>query len=130
MDFELIVIPKTGYIHAVVTGRNTPENVRGYLDELLLEIRTRNCPYVLLEERLEGDRLGLTEVFQIVSEGTEKALGTVKAIAYVDRNAEDDTMEFAELVATNRSLPARVFSSVKEAERWLQGVVAEADVAK
>jgi hypothetical protein len=116
----MTVIPKTGYLHAIVTGQNTTENVTAYLSELLSEVRVRGCPYVLLEERLEGPRLGIADVFQITSEGSQMAMGAVRAVAYVDVNASDDTMKFAELVATNRSMPVRVFSTVGEAERWLR----------
>jgi hypothetical protein len=42
------------------------------------------------------------------------------AIAYVDVNAEGDLMQFAETVAVNRALPARVFSTVVQGEEWLQ----------
>jgi hypothetical protein len=33
---------------------------------------------------------------------------------------EDDLMKFAETVAVNRGLPVTVFSSVSDAEKWLQ----------
>jgi hypothetical protein len=76
---------------------------------------------VLIEKRLEGPRLGTMDVFQIASEGSSRARGFFKAIAYVDVNAEDDLMKFAETVAVNRALPVRVFSSVSDAEKWLSG---------
>jgi hypothetical protein len=120
MNYELTVIPKTGYLHAIVTGQNTPQNVTAYLSELLSEVRVQGCPYVLLEERLEGPRLGIADVFEITSEGSQRAIGAIRALAYIDVNASDDTMKFAELVATNRSMPVRVFSAVAEAERWLR----------
>ena len=119
MDYELTIIPRSGYLHAIVTGRNSAETVSGYLSDLLDEVKLRGCPYVLVEERLEGPRLGLSDVFAIVSDGTDRAFGTIRAMAFVDLNATDDTMEFAELAATNRAMPVRVFTSVADAERWL-----------
>jgi hypothetical protein len=74
---------------------------------------------VLIEERLEGPRLGTLDVFEIVSQGSSRALGILQAIAYVDVNAEGDLMQFAETVAVNRALPVTVFSTVADAERWL-----------
>jgi hypothetical protein len=44
----------------------------------------------------------------------------MEMIAYVDVNAEGDLMKFAEDVAVNRFLRVAVFSSVPDAELWLQ----------
>jgi hypothetical protein len=74
---------------------------------------------VLVEERLEGPRLGTMEVFQIVSEGSRNAGGTYTAFAYVDVNAKGDLMQFAETVAVNRGVPVVVFATVADAEKWL-----------
>lgn len=35
--YDLRIQSKSGYLHAVVTGRNTRENVAGYLVEILQE---------------------------------------------------------------------------------------------
>jgi len=119
MSYQLTVTRQPTYVHAVVTGRNTRENVEGYLEEIQRECIARGCFRVLIEERLEGPRLGTTDVFQIAVAGSNRARGQFEAIAYVDMNAQGDLMKFAETVATNRSLPVAVFSSVRDAERWL-----------
>ncbi len=75
---------------------------------------------MIIEERLEGPRLGIVDVYRIVSEGTVRALGQIEMIAYVDVNAKGDLMKFAEDVAVNRFLRVAVFSSVPDAELWLQ----------
>jgi hypothetical protein len=72
---------------------------------------------VLVEERLEGPRLGAMDVFRIAGGG--KAAGVYNAFAYVDVNADGNLMEFAETVAINRGVPVAVFSTVADAERWL-----------
>lgn len=122
MSYKLTLVQKPTYLHAIVTGVNTRENVTRYLEEIVRECTRRGCYQVLIEERLEGPRLGTMDVFQIASEGSSRARGFFKAIAYVDVNAEDDLMKFAETVAVNRSLPVTVFSSVKDAEKWLLGM--------
>ena len=119
MTYNLTVDQKAAYLHAIVTGRNTKENVARYLEAILRECKARNCFKVLIEERLEGPRLGTADVFQIVSEASNNAIGKLQAIAYVDVNAEGDSMEFAETVAVNRALPVTVFSTVTDAEKWL-----------
>ncbi len=119
MSYELTITPKPGYLHAVVTGPNTAENVLGYLQAVLQACETQACPRVLIEERLEGPRLGTLSVFEVASEASRRVEGKLKAIAYVDVNAEGRLMQFAENVAVNRGLPVKVFTSVNAAERWL-----------
>jgi hypothetical protein len=119
MTYKLTIDEKPTYLHAIVTGQNSRENVAQYMEEILRECIAHNCFKVLIEERLEGPRLGTMDVFHIVSEGSSKAIGMLKAIAYVDVNATNDLMKFAETVAVNRALPVAVFSTVADAEKWL-----------
>jgi hypothetical protein len=119
MAYKLTISPKHTYLHATVTGRNTRENVTRYLEAIVGECKARGCFRVLVEERLAGPRLGTTDVFMIAVEGSTKARGTIKEIAYVDVNADGDLMKFAETVAVNRGVRVAVFSTVEDAERWL-----------
>jgi hypothetical protein len=119
MTYRLTIDQKPTYLHAMVSGRNSRENVAQYLEELRAECVARNCVRVLVEERLEGPRLGLMDVFRIASEGSSNAGVAFKAFAYVDVNAGADLMQFAETVAINRRLPVSVFSNVVDAEKWL-----------
>ena len=120
MTYRLTIAQKPKYLHVIVSGQNSRENVVRYLEDILRECTARNCFRVLIEERLDGPRLGTLDVFQIASEGSSKAVTILKAIAYVDVNAEGGLMKFAETVAVNRMLPVVVFSSVADAEKWLQ----------
>jgi hypothetical protein len=119
MTYKLTIHQKPTYLHAIVTGRDTRENVERYLEEIRRECIARNCFRVLVEERLEGPRLDTMDVFQIVSEGSSKASGIYKAFAYVDVNAKGNLMQFAETVAVNRGVPVVVFPTVADAEKWL-----------
>ena len=119
MTYKLMIEQKPVFLHATVTGRNSKENVASYLEEILHECLVRKCFRVLIEERLEGPRLGIINVFEIASEGSYRSLGLLKSIAFVDTNAEGDLMQFAETVAVNRSLPVKVFPTVADAEKWL-----------
>lgn len=119
MPYNLRLIQKPAYLHAVVTGENTSENVMGYLKELRRECTARSCFRVLIEERLDGPRLRQMEVYQIVSDTSARTRGRFKAIAFVDLNADGGEMEFAETVAVNRGVPVRVFATVAEAAQWL-----------
>jgi hypothetical protein len=119
MAYKLTLDQNPNYLHAVITGRNSKENVARYLEEILRECMSRGCSRVLIEERLEGPRLGTLDVFQIAVEGSDKALGKLRAIAYVDVNAKGGLMKFAETVAVNRGLPITVFATVSAAKNWL-----------
>jgi hypothetical protein len=119
MTYELKIDQKPGYLHAVVTGTNSTENVMLYLEELLHHCSARGCSRVLIEERLEGPRLGPVEVCQIASEGSLRCGCTSLAIAYVDVNARDDMMELAANVAGSRWLQVAVLQTVAGAEEWL-----------
>ena len=120
MAFTLTFTQQPTYLHAVVTGENSVESVRGYLKQIRQECSSRGCFRVLIEERLEGPRLNIGNVFRIASEGSTRALGQIHTIGYVDVNAEGDLMKFAEDVAVNRLLRVAVFSSVENAELWLR----------
>ena len=119
MTYQLKFVQKPGYLHAIVTGENSKENVAAYLAELRGECIARGCYRVLIEECLEGPRLRTLDVFEIIFKGSKEALGMYTAIAYVDLNAEGDLMKFAQTAAVNRGLPVSIFSSVADAEQWL-----------
>ena len=118
MACSLVFEPKPTYLHAIVTGSNTKDNVRQYLSEVSQECKARGYSRVLIEERLEGPRLSMMEVYAIVSEGSLRGGGQLE-IAFVDVNAEGDLMQFAETLAVNRAMHVRVFSTVAEAEEQL-----------
>jgi hypothetical protein len=127
MSYALRTEQKPGYLHVVVTGENTRGNVVRYLQEVHRECEARDCWYVLIEERLEGPRLGTMDVFEIASQRERPLGGSIRGVAYVDLNTSGDLMKFAEDVAVNRGYPVRVFSAVDDAEKWL---VARADAAR
>jgi hypothetical protein len=119
--YELTIEPKPGYLHIIVTGDNTRENVARYMEEVVRACTLRQCFRVLVEERLDGPRLGTLDVFELVSTGATRFLRTLTAMAFVDVNTHNqEMMQFAENVAVNRAFPVRVFSTVLAAERWLQ----------
>jgi hypothetical protein len=119
MDYQLVIIQKPTYLHAVVHGVNAKENVVKYLRELCEECISRKCFRVLIDEHLEGPRINILDVFSIVNQGSDQVVGLFEAFAYVDSNAVGDSMQFAQTVANNRGLPIAVFSSVVDAEKWL-----------
>ena len=93
----------------------------GYLEELLGECIAQGHRRVLIEERLVGPRVGMMDIYQLGARMSERALGLLDAIAYVDANAENDrNLKFGENVVVNRGLRARMFRSVEDAAKWLK----------
>ncbi|MCK7512331.1 MAG: hypothetical protein MZV70_55330 [Desulfobacterales bacterium] len=120
MTYKLTVTQKPLYLHFIVTGELSKENVVLYFEEIHRECTDRsNCFRILIEERLDGPRLSVINVLELVSEESSKSKGLFKEIAYIDVNAEGDSMMFIENVAVNRGLPVKVFSTVDNAEKWL-----------
>jgi hypothetical protein len=119
VPYQLKIGQKPGYLHFTVTGRNSPDVVKSYMQEVIQEVTARRCPRVLIEENLEGPRLGTMEVFTMVTAGARRYHGVLEALAFVDLNAEGGVMRFAEDVAVNRGIPVRVFRNVEGAEKWL-----------
>ena len=119
MTYQLKIEPKFDYLHVVVTGQTSQENVAAYLAELRGECIARGCFRVLIEEHLEGPRLRTLDIFEVIFKGSKHALGMYKAIAFIDVNAEGDLMQFAQTAAVNRGIPVSLFSTVADAEQWL-----------
>lgn len=119
MPYELTLQPKPTYLHAIVTGTLSREDVAAYLEEVRVACATGGCRTLLIEERLEGPRLSPLDVFEIVSAISQRDLGVLRAIAYVDVTAPA-VQRFAETVAVNRGVPLAVFPSVPDAENWLR----------
>ena len=119
MSYKLTIIKKPTYLHIIVTGQLNKENVLRYFEEIHRECTAHNCFRILIEENLDGSRLDVLMVLNLISEESSKSVGLFKAIAYVDVNAVDNSMEFIENAAVNRGLPVKVFSTMTNAEKWL-----------
>ena len=71
MTYRLTIRQEPSYLHVIVTGTNSWENVQSYLVEIMRECMARRAYRVLIEERLEGPRLGTMDVYQIAAEGAD-----------------------------------------------------------
>jgi len=122
--YQLTIEDKGSYLHFRVSGPNTAESVRGYLGDVYFACAQRERAAILIEEDLEGPGLGLVDIFEIVTEGSERTWPHVRRLAYVDVNPAHSRpdMQFAETVAVNRGINMRLFGSVAEAEQWLLSV--------
>jgi hypothetical protein len=119
MSIKLTITQKPTYLHIIVTGQLSEENVLRYFEEIHRGCTARNCFRILIEENLDGPRLDVVKVLKLISEESSKSVGLFKAIAYVDVNSVSNSMEFIEDAAVNRRLPVKVFPTAVDAEKWL-----------
>ena len=118
MSYEIRFVQMETYLHVVVEGSNNRENVIAYIADVSRECNQRQCFRLLIEERLEGPRLGTLDVIAIISQGNIKELEKFEAIAYVDVFG-GTFIDFVEGVALHRGIYMAIFRSVNEAERWI-----------
>jgi len=87
-SYTLRIEQKKGYLHARITGENTPEVTRAYVVELIEACRKAKCPAVLIEENLEGPRMGMGELYSIVHDLHAEFRAAIHVAAFVDVNSE------------------------------------------
>ncbi len=122
MAYDMKVMPEDGYLHVVVTGDDTPEDVAGYLDQIRRVCAERGLSKVLIEEDLTGPQLRTMEVYDVINAASEGVAPAIRSIAFVDTNPQHAfaPMEFAETVAVNRGVHVKVFRDVPAAREWLR----------
>ena len=123
MAYNFSVEQKPDYVHAKVSGDLTRPNARQFLVDAYQACIDRNVSSLLLEMAFTGG-LSLGEVCSVINERSLDG-SNLERIAYVDTNPDlpRDMAEFAELVALNRGVNVRLFSTLSEAEQWLQSSI-------
>jgi len=121
MSYRLDVMEKSSYLHVTVTGTHSAENARQFLAEIHDICVQRDCHELLVELNVVGPSLPTGTIFDVVSEGSRRAL-RFRRLAYVDASAERDldNLRFVETVAKNRGVNIRFFRKVDEAENWMR----------
>lgn len=107
------------YLYVYVSGeQDSLEISRSYWLEIAAECQKSKCSKILIVEDIEGS-VTTTEAYQLATEIPQMGFFGVR-IAFVDRYLEQQEInQFAEIVATNRGLRAKIFNAVEEAEKWL-----------
>lgn len=120
--YTLRIEQKQGYLHARITGENTPEVTRSYVVDLIEACRRANCPAVLIEENLEGPRMDAGELYGIIQEYYAEFRSAIHVAAMVDVNPQrsDANMRFVEDASVNRGAEVAAFPTVEKAEAWIQ----------
>jgi len=125
MTYKLTITQKSTYLHFIVTGQLNKDNVKQYFEDIRRQCSALNCRNILIEENLDGPRLNVMTVLQLISDESIRSMQLFSAIAYVDVKAEGNSMKFIEDAAVNRALPVSVFPTVAAAEKWLLNKASE-----
>lgn len=115
---EIVFEQRPSYLFVHVTGHNSAEAVELYMKDVLERCTEIELFRVLIHECLGGERLSPMQIFDLVSEGSARALGKFDAIAFVDEKM-GEMANFAETVAVNRGIPIAMFSNLVDAENWI-----------
>ncbi|MBI3855447.1 MAG: hypothetical protein HY293_07125 [Planctomycetes bacterium] len=111
-----------GYLHVRVFGVNDAATTRRYIEQVLAAASKVECANVLIEENLEGPRLSLTEIFDIVDEWCGDFRLEIRLLAFVDLNPDrsESNLQFAETISVNRGVTVKAFPTAKQAQAWLR----------
>lgn len=117
--YRLTLKHRTGYLYAHVEGKEDSYEIsRAYWQEIADECKAHNFQKVLVVEEIAGCG-SVAEAYQVSSELPKMGFTHVK-VAFVDRYLDQqETNQFAELVAVNRGINGKMFNDEAEAEKWL-----------
>lgn len=106
------------YLHVRVEGEHDSYKISlRFWREIAAECERLGCTKLLVEEDIP-EAVSVAEMYGIASELIEMFVGIV--IAFVDRYADQAELNsFGELVAQNRGVRGRFFTSFDDAEAWL-----------
>ena len=122
MEYAFSSELKDGYVHVRVRGNSDLPTTARYIDDMFRACKEHCCTHLLIEEHLEGERLSLGEIFQVISEKIDELRLKIRVVAFVDLSDRPSiaNMEFAENVIMNRGIRVTWFRSVEEAAAWLR----------
>jgi hypothetical protein len=115
--------PRSGYLYALMTGRDTAEEMREFLHAVHAACGKHECPKVLMVIRqsrpvFKAEDYGLTTyVKDLVTPACQVAL-------VGDTEELNAAHEYIEMVARQEGLNTRAFRDVAAALRWMSGATA------
>ncbi|HQZ94864.1 MAG TPA: hypothetical protein PLP21_01025 [Pyrinomonadaceae bacterium] len=116
--YELRFEHRPAYLYVSLRGEaNNYEIAKRYWGEIIRMHNMREYTRVLIEKQISRS-LDTQDVFRIVTEVAFMARTGTK-FAFFAQHFDAEKSEFAELVANNRGLNLKYFTSLPSAERWL-----------
>ena len=116
LDFE----ERKDYLYVYVTGPEDSFDIsRAFFTKVHEKAKELGYQKILVEEDFPN-QISITDMFD-VGKLLKELFPPPLLIAHVDRNPADiDLNKFGELVAQNRGILGRIFSSIEDAEEWLR----------
>ena len=118
LEVQFEVFP--GYLHAIGTGERTPANITKFFEQAVARCKEGRHAALLFESRLTGRSVDdATLVFDAISAAIP-GLAALRKLAYVPGPGQNPRAStFAETVAVNRGVDARVFENAEAAAEWV-----------
>jgi hypothetical protein len=122
MEYSFSSELKDGYVHVRIRGNSDVPTTARYMEEMFRACQDHRCTHLLIEENLEGERISMGDIFQVISEKIDEIRPTIRVAAFVDVSDRPSVtnMKFAENVIVNRGITVTYFATVKDAEAWLR----------
>jgi hypothetical protein len=118
-SYEIKFEQREGYMYVYGKAKQDSFEISlGFWMEIVAYCKENSVSKVLVEEDFGTDN-SMMDTYEIMVQGQKNGFIGVR-IAFVDRHPDHmNTNLFAETVALNRGIIAKVFSNIKEAEEWL-----------
>ena len=118
-EYNLKIVERESYLYATVSGEERMDVSLAYWQEIFDACKRLNYNKIIIEENLQGTASTL-DYYKFGRALSTMTRGLGLRIAFIDRNADHAQINiFAETVAINRGLNAKLCTSIEEAEDWL-----------
>jgi hypothetical protein len=118
-EYYLKIVERESYLFATVSGEERLEAALAYWQEILETCKRLNYNKIIIEENLQGTA-SMVDYYKFGKALSTMTQGLGLKIAFIDRNADHEQKNiFAETVAINRGLNAKLCTRIEEAENWL-----------
>jgi hypothetical protein len=111
--------PREGYLHAVLYGRDTAEQMREFLQAVAAACREHNTPRILVSVR-QSRAMFKAEDYGLNSYAAELVTPACQVAVLGDTQEVHAANEYIEMVAREQGLNMRAFRDEEAALRWLK----------
>ncbi len=121
VNYSITIEDKGSYLFARANGVRTRGSVIAITKEIFDAAVAGKLSKVLIDVRELKGQLGVLDSYYVVTEEFEKLRGKgLRKAAIMDKKVRFVREWFLELVATNRGLNLKVFTSKEEAIKWFE----------
>ena len=117
--YELTFDKRQDYLYARITAEETdPATALDYWKAIVAKCHEYDAKRLLVKQMIPGG-LSTADTFNLAGEVARMGIFGLK-VAFVDPFTENyEAHQFGEMVASNRGMWAKVFTTTPEAENWL-----------